>query len=191
MAFVSTVGARTPCRRRRSPRSRRPRRPTRRSRRRAARSFCAIAPAATRPSGLARARAAAAGDGADAVLRVVGVVGVARAGKRGRSRRSPGSRASCVADEHRDRGAERQPVEDARQDLDVVVLLALADEPALAGPPAIELGAARRPRASGSRGGQPSMTTPRPGPCDSPNVVTRNSSPKLDPIASEYRCASG
>src|SRR6516165_12386480 len=35
--------------------------------------------------------------------------------------------------------------------------------------------------AIGRRGGQPSTITPTAGPCDSPNVVTRNSSPKLLP----------
>src|SRR5215471_6496944 len=34
---------------------------------------------------------------------------------------------------------------------------------------------------SGRRGGQPSMTTPTAGPCDSPKVVTRNALPKLFP----------
>src|SRR5499427_9910773 len=32
-----------------------------------------------------------------------------------------------------------------------------------------------------TRGGQPSMTTPTAGPCDSPKVVTRNELPKLLP----------
>jgi hypothetical protein len=33
------------------------------------------------------------------------------------------------------------------------------------------------------RGGQPSITTPMPPPCDSPNVVTRNSWPKVLPMS--------
>src|SRR5207244_13546315 len=32
-------------------------------------------------------------------------------------------------------------------------------------------------------GGQPSITTPTPPPCDSPKVVTRKSRPKVFPIA--------
>src|SRR5437762_1436452 len=35
------------------------------------------------------------------------------------------------------------------------------------------------------RGGQPSMTTPTPPPCDSPKVVMRKSCPKVLPIAVE------
>src|SRR5215210_7957879 len=37
------------------------------------------------------------------------------------------------------------------------------------------------------RGGQPSITTPRPGPWDSPKVVMRNSVPKLLPIARQCK----
>src|SRR6188768_2036980 len=36
------------------------------------------------------------------------------------------------------------------------------------------------------RGGQPSTTTPIAGPCDSPNVVTRKSTPKLEPTGEVY-----
>src|SRR5579884_1458848 len=36
---------------------------------------------------------------------------------------------------------------------------------------------------SGSRGGQPSTTAPIATPCDSPQVVSRNTRPKLLPIA--------
>src|SRR5882724_3454713 len=35
---------------------------------------------------------------------------------------------------------------------------------------------------SGNLAGQPSTTTPRPGPCDSPNVVTQKIRPKVDPM---------
>ncbi len=34
---------------------------------------------------------------------------------------------------------------------------------------------------SGSPGGQPSITQPIAGPCDSPKLVTQNSRPKVDP----------
>ena len=106
------------------------------------------------PRGLARARAAAAGDRANAVLRVVGVVGVARP-VRARDRVVVLAARVGVADQHRDRRAERDAVEHARQDLDLVVLLALADDAALPGAPPIELaldvGLVERAAAAGSR----------------------------------------
>ena len=43
---------------------------------------------------------------------------------------------------------------------------------------------------SGSRGGHPSITTPTPGPCDSPNVVMRKRRPLLEPMAAKYASAA-
>src|SRR5690606_15740120 len=93
--------------------------------------------------GLARARTSATGDRADAVLRVVGIVRVAR--PIGALDVVVVLAASVgIADQHRDRRAERDAVEHARQDLDLIGLLALTDESALAGLSAIERGLDRR-----------------------------------------------
>ena len=69
-----------------------------------------------------------------------------------------------------------------------VGLVALGDQSALAGASAVEVGLDVG-LDSGSRGGQPSITTPTPGPCDSPKVVMRNRRPLLEPMAAKY--ASG
>jgi hypothetical protein len=91
------------------------------------------------PGGLSRARSPAARDGADPVLCIVGVIGVARAVGLRDFLVVLAARV-LVADHHRDRRAERLAVEHARQDLDLIGLLALADQPALARPASIELG---------------------------------------------------
>ena len=119
--------------------------------------------------------------GADAVLGVVGVVGVRWPVDVAHVLVGAGTLVG-VAHQHRDRRADGETVEDARQDLDLIGFVALGDEPALAGPAAVEVGLDVG-LGSGRRGGQPSTTTPTPPPWDSPNVVTRKTVPELDDMA--------
>jgi hypothetical protein len=88
--------------------------------------------------GLAGAGATAAGDGADPELRLVRVVGVRRP-VRARDLGVVLAPLIGVADLHRDRRAQREAIEDSRQDLDAVGLLALGDDVALAGAAPVEL----------------------------------------------------
>ena len=146
--------------------------------RRVASSLRAIAPAATRPI-VSRALARPP----PCQLRMpyfasVGVVGVRRpvdvlhvlVGRRARV---------LVAHQQRDRRAERPALEDAREDLDAVGLLARRGEPALAGAApvevALDLRDVERRAAAGSR--RRRRRRRRRG--DSPKVVMRKSVPKL------------
>ena len=147
--------------------------------------FLATAPAAT-IGAVRRAEARPPPRGiAQAVLLQVGVVGVARA-EGLRDLAVVLAALVGVADQQADRRAGGLAFVDAREDLHPVRFLALGDVAAGARDGAGPGRAGCRLRDSSMPGGQPSITQPMAGPCDSPKLVTANRVPKVLPLMPGY-----